>query len=385
MDRQDSTQPIIIPGYIRTMRIGLDVHVLTGPHQGTVSVWANLLNELPANHEYVLYSFDPDALARRYPQSHFIHRGIPRLPAVARIQLAFPLMARRDHCDVFHANYYGPLIGGPPLILNVHDLIYLDFPEYSTGIRRALFNTLTRASAYAATYVVTGSFWARERILSRFSLPEDKVQVVASGLDNSWLSPDERAIEQAWAQLSAKASHRYALSVGRLDPRKNFAASARVVRDLIRRNELDGLVIVGPEDFGATRLRDELTRDGTIDIVTLLSDLSQASLQALYRHASCLLYLSLAEGFGLPLIEAMAMGTPIVASDRTSVPEVVGDAGLIVDPSDLARAAEAVSLIIRDDDTRRKLVSKGHQRVQQYTTAAAARQIAALYETAARQ
>src|SRR5688572_25562020 len=115
------------------MRIGLDVHVLTGPHQGTASVWLNLLSDLPATSEYVLYSFDPDGLRGQFPQEHFIHRRLPNIPAAFRIQVALPMMTRRDECDALHMNYYGPLAGSPPLVLHVHDVIYLDFPQYSTG------------------------------------------------------------------------------------------------------------------------------------------------------------------------------------------------------------------------------------------------------------
>src|SRR5438105_4105374 len=314
------------------MRIGLDVHVLSGPHQGTSSVWLNLLGEFSSEHEYVLYSFAPAELKRQFPQSHFIHRQIPRIPALARIQFAFPYMARRDKCDVFHSNYYGPIVGGPPLVLHVHDLIYLDFPEYSTGIRRAMFGTLGRASALAAARVVTVSEWAKRRITKLYGVHADKIDVISNGLDASWLRPSEEKIETESAKLRSRLPARYALGVGRLDPRKNFARTARVVKSLVERGVLDGLVIVGSEDFGAHEFRKELARDATTGFVLHLSDLDTVSLQAVYRNAACLLYLSLAEGFGLPLIEAMAMGTPIVASNRTSIPEIVGDAGIKVDP-----------------------------------------------------
>src|SRR5687768_4453459 len=145
--------------FARVMRIGLDVHVLSDPHQGTTSVWLNLLSELPSSNEYILYSFAPAEMQRRFPQPHFVHRRIPSMPAAARIQLAFPIMTRRDRCDVFHANYYGPIMAGPPVVLQVHDVIYLDFPDYSTGTRRALFATLGRASARTAARVVTNSIW----------------------------------------------------------------------------------------------------------------------------------------------------------------------------------------------------------------------------------
>jgi glycosyltransferase involved in cell wall biosynthesis len=365
------------------MRIGLDVHVLTGPHQGTTSVWMNLLSELPPTHEYVLYSFDPDAVSRRFPQRHFIHRRIPRMPAAARIQIAFPFMTHRDGCDVFHANYYGPIVGGPPLVLQVHDLIYLDFPEYSTGMRTTLFATLSRASAHAAKRVVTDSHWSKERIIAHYHLPPDRIEVVPLGLDRSWRCPSESAIESAWDQLRSRVPARFALSVGRLDPRKNFAQTARVVRKLVDRGELDGLVIVGPEDFGATRIRAEMERDGTAGIVTHLSALDTVSLQALYRHASCLLYLSLAEGFGLPLIEAMSMGTPIVASNRTSIPEVVGDAGLIVDPESSEEVVSALASLLSSPQLRDSMIARGKARAKQFDGTVAASRMVDVYTAAA--
>jgi glycosyltransferase involved in cell wall biosynthesis len=365
------------------MRIGLDVHVLTGPHQGTTSVWMNLLNEFPPTHEYVLYSFDPEAVRRRFPQSHFIHRRIPRMPAAARIQIALPIMTRRDGCDVFHANYYGPIVGGPPLVLQVHDLIYLDFPEYSTGMRTALFETLSRASAHAAKRVVTDSHWSKERIIAHYHLGADRIDVVPLGLDRSWSCPSENAIESAWDQLQSRVPARFALSVGRLDPRKNFAQTARVVRSLVDRGDLDGLVIVGPDDFGATRIRAEMERDGTTGIVTHLSALDTASLQALYRHASCLLYLSLAEGFGLPLIEAMSMGTPIVASNRTSIPEVVGDAGLIVDPENSEEVTRALADVLSSPELRDSMIARGRARAKQFDGAVAASRMIEVYTAAA--
>jgi len=365
------------------MRIGLDVHVLSGPHQGTSSVWLNLLPEFSSEHEYVLYSFTPDELKRQFPQSHFIHRQIPRITALARIQFAFPYMARRDKCDVFHSNYYGPIVGGPPLVLHVHDLIYMDFPEYSTGIRRAMFATLGRASALAAARVVTVSEWAKARIIDRYGVREDRIDVVSNGLDESWLSPSESEIERAWLGLEKKLPKRYALTVGRLDPRKNFALTARVVKSLVERSELDGLVIVGSEDFGANEFRRDLERDGTSHLVHHLSDLDTTSLQAVYRHASCLLYLSLAEGFGMPLIEAMAMGKPIIASNRTSIPEIVGDAGVIVDPENDAEIDRVTAMVLKDAALHQALIERGYDRVKQFRARDAAAGLTRVYELAA--
>jgi glycosyltransferase involved in cell wall biosynthesis len=125
-----------------------------------------------------------------------------------------------------------------------------------------------------------------------------------------------------------------------------------------------------------------MEREGTSSIVTHLSALDTASLQALYRHASCLLYLSLAEGFGLPLIEAMAMGTPIVASNRTSIPEVVADAGLIVDPDDAGNAVTAVASVLASPELRASMIARGKARLKHFDGKAAASRMVDVYASA---
>jgi glycosyltransferase involved in cell wall biosynthesis len=126
-----------------------------------------------------------------------------------------------------------------------------------------------------------------------------------------------------------------------------------------------------------------MERDGTAGTVTYLSGLDTASLQALYRNASCLLYLSLAEGFGLPLIEAMSMGTPIVASNRTSIPEVVGDAGSIVNPDNAEQVVAAVADVLSSTQLRESLIARGRARAEQFDGASAALRMIDVYAAAA--
>jgi glycosyltransferase involved in cell wall biosynthesis len=123
--------------------------------------------------------------------------------------------------------------------------------------------------------------------------------------------------------------------------------------------------------------------DGTAGIVTHLSELDTASLQALYRHASCLLYLSLAEGFGLPLIEAMSMGAPIIASNRTSIPEVVGDAGSIVDPENSDEVVSALADLLSSPQLRDAMIERGRARAKQFDGKVAASRMIDVYEAAA--
>jgi glycosyltransferase involved in cell wall biosynthesis len=372
-----------LPEAWREVRIGLDVHVLNGPSQGTASSWSNLLRHLSPLHEYRLYSFDPALTARLFPEPHFVHCRIPIHQPHVRIQLVYPWLARRDHCDVFHVNYYGPLLGAPGLVVTIHDVIYLDFPEYAPAGWRRRTSVLGSLSAWAARQITTVSEYSKSRITERFGVPADKISVVPNGLSQEWTDPDGAAIAAAWARLAPRVPDRFLLAVGRLDPRKNLPLSARVTRELRRLKLVDGLVVVGPDDFGGPAIRRAWAADGTAELVTHFSGLHTSELQALYAHASCLLFLSLAEGFGLPLLEAMAMGTPVVASNRTAMPEVCGDAACLVDPADEEAVVTATRSVLSDEAVRARFVDRGRSRVALYGSDRSARQMLEVYRRAA--
>jgi glycosyltransferase involved in cell wall biosynthesis len=365
------------------VRIGIDVHVLNGPPQGTASVWLNLLPHLPPTHEYCLYSFDPQQTAALAPGSHFIHRRIPIHQAHVRIQLVYPWLARRDRCDVFHVNYYGPWLGAPGLVVTIHDLVYLDFPEFAPPGRWRKMALLGRLSARAARQITTDSDYWKRRITDRFGVPAERITVVPPGIGREWNELDEPAVAAAWRRIGSRVPPRFVLTVGRLDPRKNFPLAARVTRVLRELGLTDGLVVVGPEDFGGPAIRRAWAADGTADLVTHLTGLDTAELQALYAHAGCVLFLSVAEGFGMPLLEAMAMGTPVVASNRTVMPEVCGDGALLVDPGGEEAVVAAVRTVLSDETVRAGLVDRGRGRVARYAAERMAQEMLNVYRRAA--
>ena len=367
----------------RDMRIGIDVHVLNGPPQGTASVWLNLLPELPSTHEYRLYSFDPRVTARLFPQAHFTHARIPLRSPYLRIPVVYPWLARRDDCDVFHVNYFGPWFGVPGVVVTIHDLIYIDFPQYAPAARRLQFATLGLLTARAAREITTVSQYSKGRIIERFGVSGEGITVVPNAIGRAWLQPDRAAVGAAWARLGPRLPERFVLTVGRLEPRKSFPQAARVARALRSLGLVDGLVVVGPEDFGGPAIRREWVSDGTLDLVTHLCALDVVELQALYSHARCLLLLSLAEGFGIPILEAMAMGTPVVASNRTAFPEVCGDAARLVDPADEEEVVAATRNVLTDEALRVGLAERGKARAQLHNGERSAKQLVTVYERAA--
>ncbi|MDG6998481.1 MAG: glycosyltransferase family 4 protein [Nitrososphaerota archaeon] len=361
------------------MRIGIDCHVIGGMEQGSASVLLNFLEQIPPGHEYVLYSFDVSRTRRLFRGSQFIHRGIPIRNSLFRIPLLFPYLARRDKCDLFHFNYYSPPLGIRSSILTIHDVIYLDFPEFAPAMRRLQFDSLTRLSAHTAKHILTISEYSKQRILQHFNVPESKITVIPNGLSNSWLHPDLDHIASVWSAIQHRFPRKFALTVGRFDPRKNIPQAARVIRRMVDDGLLDGLVVVGPPDFGAKSIMDRMRADDTLRYVTHSSGLSRSELQALYSNAQFLIYLSLAEGFGMPLIEAMAMGTPILASNRTAIPEICGEAAVIVDPDDFEATLSGAVRMIKSEETSLELREKGKQRVTHFEAEQVSEAIGRLY------
>jgi glycosyltransferase involved in cell wall biosynthesis len=365
------------------MRVGIDVHVLTGAAQGTVTVWRAMLAQLPADDAtYVLYSFDPAVTAAGFPGPHFVHRRIPIKQAHLRFQVTYPWMAGRDRCDAFHTNYYLPLLGLPGSVVTIHDIIYLDFPDFAPApIRRAQFAMLTRWAARHARAILVPSAYTKARLMERFGIPSARVTVVPNALSSEWHTPDEAAIAAAWERLRHQCPERFLLGVGRLDPRKNVLATARIAHALQGEALTDGLVWVGGDDFGGSAIRHSLAAEGLP--VVRLEGLTTVELQAVYRHAQALLFLSLAEGFGYPPLEAMAMGTPAVASNRTAIPDTVGHAGILVNPDDYRQVLDATRHAITDLAVRRTLSAMGLAHAATFQPAGIAARTAAVYRSAA--
>jgi glycosyltransferase involved in cell wall biosynthesis len=366
------------------LRIGLDVHTLNGTPQGTTSVWRNLLPALPEEHTYVLYSFDPAATRREFPAARFEHRRIPIHQSHLRIALVYPWLARRDRCQVFHVNYFGPAIGAPGLVVTCHDVLFLDFPELAPLSRRFATRFLGGLTLAAARQVLTVSEYTKSRIVSHFAVPPDRITVAHNPIDAAWLAPDAEAVAAAAMRLEQRVPSRFLLGVGRLEPRKNLVLTARIARALRDEGLTDGLVWVGADDFGAEEIERTLAREGLREIVVRLHDLSTVELQALYRKAQALVFLSLAEGFGYPVLEAMAIGTPAVVSNRTAIPEVAGDGACVVDPRDARAATDAVRAVITTPHLRRRLVAAGQLRAQRFSAGETAARVADVYQRAAR-
>ncbi|HLG01156.1 MAG TPA: glycosyltransferase family 1 protein [Acidimicrobiia bacterium] len=275
--------------------------------------------------------------------------------------------------DVVHAPSLAvPPTGSTPLVVTVHDLAFLRLPQYFT-IRGLRFHErgLRLAREHAAAVIVPSDFVAGELIAEGFAA--DRVHVAHHGIDD----PGDRpplGVSSVAERLGLTS--RYVLFVGTLEPRKGIDTLIEGFR-LLRRTAPDlQLALVGPRGWGKLP---RLDRPGVVQVGQITDD----DLDALYRGALALAYPSEYEGFGLPALEAMVRGCPVVTSAATSLPEVVGDAGRLVPTQDPGALSAALAEIIDDPAERERLGAAGRERAQQFTWGASVQAHVAAYRVAA--
>ena len=371
------------------MRIGIDAHAAEADGTGNATYIRGLVRGLlsvASGHELFLYATD-----RRHPfyrtiearSARFALRELrPKLPLV-RIPLALALAAARDALDILHVQYIAPPVHRGRLVATIHDLGFLRVPStFSRAfVRRS--TVLVRRTARRARRVLTGSEFSRRDLIAEYGLDPGKVAVIPYGVGPEFLAAPDAPEEDAARVLGRLGIEKpFILSVGRLNPRKNLPALALAFGRMKKETGLPHrLVIAGAEDY---RTRQTLAAvAGAAPDIVVAGLVADADLPLLYREAEIFVYPSLFEGGGLPVLEAMAAGAPVVASRTSSIPEMAGGAGVLVDPESVDDIAGALVRLSKDPELRGELREKGRARARAMTWEAAARATLRAYEEAA--
>ena len=286
-------------------------------------------------------------------------------------RVTLPRMARRDRLAVFLSPYFkAPGIRSCPVVITIHDLLFLRMPPEVSG-RSAMycraFKPLAAGFARRASAILTVSEHSQRDIVELLRVPKKKTHVVGNCVGPNYrVIEDEAAIAEAKRTCGIEGD--YVLYVGNFGPHKNvdglvraFAAVDEGLRSRFR------LVLAGRHDKWTPKVAAGAGRLGIAGRVAFTGHVPEEHLPALYAGASAFATLSRWEGFGLPALEAMACGTPVLCSDRTALPEVVGDAALLVDPDDEAACTESISRILTDDALRSELRTKGPARAARFS------------------
>ena len=297
--------------------------------------------------------------------------------------VSIPLKVRRLGADLLHSPHYVlPLLCRQRSVVTIHDCIHLLFPEYLPNRLAPRYAREMMGSAIRRSdLVLTVSEASRRDILSFYpkTAPEH-VEVVPNAIDGAILEdPGEEEMERVRERYQIRG--RFVLYAGNIKPHKNLERLITAFGQLKQRPGHDDvkLLIIGDEVNRYGALRRSVEAAGIRQDVRFFGFVPEMTLAALYRLAAAFAFPSLYEGFGLPPLEAMACGTPVLTSRISSLPEVVGDAALLVDPYDVDDIASGLERILGDDALRAGLVSRGHARVKQFSWERSVRAIHASY------
>ncbi|MCL6519941.1 MAG: glycosyltransferase family 4 protein [Armatimonadetes bacterium] len=298
---------------------------------------------------------------------------------IAWEQTVLPLLVRRLRLDILHAPAHVLPIACPcKSVVTVLDLSFVRFPQYFPRFQRQYLKCFTFWSAQRANAVITISEHSKREIVELLKVPENKVFAIPLGID--------RNFHPVAAEEIARVASRYGISentilfVGTLEPRKNIhslIAAFNIVRKKF--NQHCTLVLAGGKGWFYHELFEFVRQLHLGDSIRFLGYVPAEDLPALYGAASVFVYPSIYEGFGLPPLEAMACGTPVITSSTTSLPEVVDDVGIMVEPHDVEALADAILRVLCDFDLRQEMRAKGIERAKRFSWEETARQTLKVY------
>jgi glycosyltransferase involved in cell wall biosynthesis len=376
------------------VRIAINAWFLNQPGTGSGQYLRSLLRALPAlaPQDQFLLLAPPDRFEFEVPGLRLESRSLSsslgqgNLGKVWFEQVGFPRACRDWGADVAHVPYWGsPLRPSMPTVVTVHDLIPLLLPAYRGGLRGRLYVRLVAASARRASVVLTDSMASKRDIEQHLGLPAEGVRCIYLAAPEQFHAephPEDGAVRHSYG-----LPNRYILYLAGHDERKNVETLVEAFATVAQADDDVTLVVGGrlpereePPFFDPRPL---VTSLGLEEDVQFTGWVDEAHKPALYRGAACAVFASRYEGFGLPVLEALACGTPLVTSDSSSLPELVGDAGFAVDPGDVQGLAGAMLACLVDDSLVEELRQRGPVQAARFHWQRTARETLAVYSEVA--
>jgi glycosyltransferase involved in cell wall biosynthesis len=345
------------------------------------------LAELDRENEYVLvYADPPRGVKPSFPGApNFVPLRVPVPDRVLtilwhRLGLPVPIDLITGRVDVFHSpDFVLPPVMRAAKVLTVHDLAFLLHPECAdAGLRNYLERTVPRSVA-RSDFILADSEHTKDDLICLLGVAPEKIEVVPGGVDPEF-SPVEDAGRREEMRRTIGEGHPYILNLGVIEPRKNLVRLIEAFEMLKSRHDLPHrLVLAGKKGWLSDDIYRRAERSPLASEILFPGFVSEQDLPLLYAAADLFVFPSLYEGFGLPPLEAMASGVPVVVSRSSSLPEVVGDAALMVRPENAEELSEAMARVLTDDGLRTAMVARGLQQSRRFTWGAAAQRMLAAY------
>jgi glycosyltransferase involved in cell wall biosynthesis len=373
------------------MRVGFDVRPFLKEETGVGVYFKNLLFSLAKidrDSEYYLFSsswkdrFD----ARKVPP--FVRKSFKDFRYPVKMvnflwsKLSWPSMDLffKTKLDLVHSPTPLVLPSHGKKIVTVYDLCFLEYPHLSDDESRHVFSSRIEQSLHRADGIITISHFSQEQILKRFSIDKGKIHVIHLGIDhNFWSSVTLEETERIKSKLNLPSS--YLLFVGAQEPRKNIGRLIEALKIVHSKYREIPLVLVGGQGKDSAFVKDRIKTCDLKQGVCMTGYLNDLELRSVYRMATAFIFPSLCEGFGLPLLEAMASGIPAVASHAPALPEICQDAALFFDPEQPEDMAEVIMRVLKDADLREDLIKKGEKRVLDFSWESTAKKTLSIYRS----
>ncbi|MGI8424271.1 MAG: glycosyltransferase family 4 protein [Chloroflexota bacterium] len=324
------------------------------------------------------------------PRLRVLPASIPTTSPVIRIlweQIVLPTLVLRDHLDLLHCPLnVQPIASACPVVLTIHDLTFIRFPERFSRVKQRYLSVLTRYSARRARRILADSAATRDDVVAAFGIPADRVDVVYSACDPDFQPVDPGNREHADGLAAFRQRHglpeHFVLYLATLEPRKNVDRLVHAYARLVKRGFQHALVLAGGKGWGYETIYRAIEEHGLRDRVILPGYVSREEQPRWYTAADLFVYPSQYEGFGLPPLEAMACGVPVVTSNSSSLPEVVGSAGITVNVDDVEALADAMATVLADPAEAARLRLAGIRQAARFTWEAAAQACVHAYRRA---
>jgi glycosyltransferase involved in cell wall biosynthesis len=370
----------------RPLRVAWDNSLARRNPTGGGVYATQLIRELNANPAVELKVFEGWDSARR--AGEFGNQGVwarakRGLNGLLWSHTYFPYRVRKEKFDVVHSPaFVVPFICPCPSVVTFYDVTHLKFPEDFESRWRSYLNVVLPISLRRASAIICISEHTRSDLLKHYKVPESKVHVVYCGVDSARFHQGA-ALDREWA-ASIGLRQDYILHVGAFSRRKNIPMLLRAVASLKAKGKFNNLqmVLAGPELSvlsGAAEIREVIKEHGLQNTVVFTGHIPDGQLAGLYAGARILAFPSLYEGFGLPVLEGMAVGTPVIASNSSSIPEVAGDAAVLVPPEEPEMWADAIQKVIENASLAAELRYKGLAQSRQFSWQRAASETLDVY------
>ena len=369
------------------MRIGIDATALPLQLVGAGNYIVNLTNALlrvDTANEYILFVkpihralFEADERVQIVPVAL-----ASRIQRIVWEQTALPRLARQCRLNVLHSPHYTmPLTLGCASVVTFHDMTFFLYPAMHKLYKRVFFRAMIHLSARYANAIIADSESTRQDIVRMLRLDAAKVTTVTLGVSASYHPiGDAAALEKIKSKY--RLPDKFVLYIGVLEPRKNLPTLVRAFKTLTERGGAHTLVIVGRKGWMYDELFRTIASLGLAERVIFTGYAPEEDLPLLYNAADVFVYPSFYEGFGLPVLEAMACGAPVITSNISSMPEIVGNAGILVNPYHADELADAMLRLIQNGDLRKRLARRGIERAKSFSWERAAQTTLAVYEHA---